>query len=136
MFQEGEYELLGEVREDMRLFAVKINDLIGVNERLGGEVMVLASRCERQQRKIDALEDQVDELRRGQVPLVVVVDGRVVGSLKQRSRRRYGKSVKFADPSNGPGAPLRLPLLPHPPRWSEHRPFLHRLWSLCSRRPF
>jgi len=73
-FQEGEYESLGEVREDMRLFANKINDLIGTNEHLGGEIVVLASRCERQRRRIDALEDQVDELQVGKVPSVVLVD--------------------------------------------------------------
>jgi len=83
-FQEGEYESLGEVREDMRLLADKINDLNGTNERLGCEVVVLASRCERQWRRIDALEDQVDELRRGEVP-AVVVDGGVAGPPKQGS---------------------------------------------------
>jgi len=114
-FQEGEYESLGEVREDMRLFAIKINDLIGVNERLGGEVVVLASRCERQQRRINALEDQVDELRRGEIPSVVVVGDAVTGPPKPKSRSRSRKNVKFADPSNGPGGPCPAPVSPPPP---------------------
>ena len=114
-FQEGEYESLGEVREDMRLFAVKINDVIGVNERLGGEVVVLASRCERQQRRIDALEDQIDEFRRGEVPSVVVVNKGSTSPPERRSRRRSGKNVKFADSSNGPGAPCPTPTAPPPP---------------------
>ena len=80
----------------MCYFAWKVNELMGMVERLAGDGVVLAARCERQQRRIDILEDVIDKYRTGEIPSVVVINE----TERNRNTSRPRKVV-FADPSGG-----------------------------------